>query len=53
MIKVILKDKLNPHRAESCVYETTDPERVNTFIQGLRKGLLKNHWEIKISWSFE
>ncbi len=48
MIKIILKDKLNPHRAESVVYSTTNPSKAAIFINALKKGLLYNHWEIKV-----
>ena len=47
MIQVILKDRLNPLRAESIVYENTDSAKVSAFIQGMKRGLLYDHWEIK------
>jgi hypothetical protein len=47
MIKIILKDKLNPHRAESCVYKTINPTKAAIFIKALKKGLIYSEWEIK------
>lgn len=47
MIQIILKDRLNPYRAEVVVFETTNPVKASIFIRGMRKGLLYNHWEIK------
>lgn len=47
MIKIILKDRLNPYRAESVVFETISPVKASVFIRGMQRGLLYNHWEIK------
>lgn len=47
MIQIILKDKLNPYREKSCVFETRDPVKACVFINALKSTLLYDHWEIK------
>jgi hypothetical protein len=47
MIKIIVIDKLNKNRAESCIYQTTNSAKASKFIQSIKNSLIYNQWEIK------
>jgi hypothetical protein len=47
MIQIILKDKWNPRRSDSCVFETSSAAKAAIFIKALKSTLDYNQWEIK------
>lgn len=46
MIKIILKDRLNPYREETQAYETHSMVKARKFLMALQSVIIYTEWEI-------